>query len=40
MAVSPIQGLHPSKDPAFAIFEGKSFRETCEAVSTVSNGMD
>ena len=22
------QGLHPSKDPAFAVFEGESFRET------------
>ena len=25
-----IQGLHPSKDPAFAGFEGESFRKTCE----------
>ena len=25
-----IQGLHPSKDPAFAAFEGESFTETFE----------
>ena len=28
-----IQGLHPSKDSAFAVFEGESFRETLFTVS-------
>ena len=31
----PIQGLHPSKDSSFVIFEGESFRETLLTVSTV-----
>ena len=26
----PIQGLHPSKDPAFVAFEGECFGETFE----------
>ena len=30
-----IQGLHPSKDPAFVVFEGKSFQETLLTASTV-----
>ena len=29
-----IQGLHPLKDSAFAIFEGESFRETLLTAST------
>ena len=30
-----VQGLHPSKDPAYAVFEGESFGETLLTVSTV-----
>ena len=30
-----IQGLHPSKDPVFAAFEGESFRETLLTSSVV-----
>ena len=30
-----IQGLHPSKDPAFEVFEGESFRETLLTASAV-----
>ena len=29
-----IQGLHPSKDPAFAVFESESFRKTSKTLST------
>ena len=29
------QGLHPSKDPAFAVFKGKCFRETLLTGSTI-----
>ena len=37
-----IQGLHPSKDPAFAVFEGESFRETSLTASAVvkCDGLD
>ena len=36
-----IQGLHPSKDPAFVVFEGKSFGETLLTVSAVKwDGRD
>ena len=30
-----IQGLHPSKDPSFVVFEGESFRETLLTPSAV-----
>ena len=30
-----IQGLHPSRDTAFAVFKGESFRETLLTTSTV-----
>ena len=30
-----IQGLHPSKDPVFAVFEGESFRETLLTASAI-----
>ena len=30
-----IQGLHPSKDPAFEVFEGESFKETLLTSSAV-----
>ena len=30
-----IQGLHPSKDPAFAVFQGESFGETLLTASAV-----
>ena len=30
-----VQGLHPSKDPAFGVFEGESFRETLLTSSAV-----
>ena len=30
-----VQGLHPSKDPAYAVFEGESFGETLLTASTV-----
>ena len=31
-----IQGLHPSKDPAFAVFEGKSHLTTADVVKKIS----
>ena len=33
-----IQGLHPSKDPAFVVFEDKSFRETLLTRQPLLNG--
>ena len=37
-----IQGLGPSKDPAFAVFEGESFGETSLTASTIVkwDGLD
>ena len=30
-----VQGLHPSKDPAFAVFEGESLGETLLTASAI-----